>query len=70
MATEDEIKRLAWNISDAKEALQCAVGMGDWRGVIKYAEQLKVLCADHFFATQPIPMWYPDPITQQFTVKA
>jgi hypothetical protein len=36
-----EVARCDWNINDAREALECAVGLRDWDGVKKYADQLK-----------------------------
>jgi hypothetical protein len=36
-----ELARCNWNINDAREALECAVGMRDWNGVKKYASQLQ-----------------------------
>jgi hypothetical protein len=37
------IARIVWNINDAKEALENALDMSNWDGVIKYANQLKEL---------------------------
>lgn len=45
---EERVSQIDWNINDAKEALQCAVGMGAWDGVIKYANQLKDLERERF----------------------
>lgn len=39
----DWIAALDWNIQDAREALQCAFAMNDYRGVRKYAAQLEAL---------------------------
>lgn len=55
METDAKLKSLDWNIQDAKEALTCAVGMGDWDGCIKYANQLKALEYQRVTLTAPIP---------------
>lgn len=49
----DELKSLDWNIQDAKDALKNASAMGDWDGVIKYANQLKKLDYQRFMAEPP-----------------
>jgi hypothetical protein len=36
-----EIAKADWNIKDAHEAMECAIGMRDWEGVQKYAKQLR-----------------------------
>ena len=43
MTREQWIAKLRWNVQDATEALKNAVGMRNWSGVVKYAEQLKKL---------------------------
>ena len=45
---EDQLGQIDWNINDAKQALECAVGMSAWDGVIKYATQLKDLTRQRF----------------------
>ena len=47
------LHRLDWNINDAKEAMQNAIGMKDWDGVIKYANQIKALERLRFDAMKP-----------------
>ena len=37
---EENLTRLAWNIDDARKALRAAESMENWRGVIKYAQQI------------------------------
>jgi hypothetical protein len=51
----DRLRSLDWNIQDAKDALACAVDMGNWDGVIKYANQLKSLESQRFTLTSPAP---------------
>lgn len=55
MDDDDKLRSLDWNIQDAKDALACAVDMGNWDGVIKYANQLKSLESQRFTLTSPEP---------------
>ena len=55
MGAEDKLRSVDWNIQDAKDALACALDMGDWDGCIKYANQLKALEYERVTLTAPIP---------------
>lgn len=52
---DDELKKCDWNINDAKEALECAVGMRDWEGVKKYANQIQEWEAKRNKLLTPLP---------------
>ena len=57
MEAKEKLTSLDWNIQDAKEALACALDMGDWDGCIKYANQLKTLEYQRVTLTAPVPTW-------------
>lgn len=67
MDDNDKLRSLDWNIQDAKDALACALDLGDWDGCIKYANQLKSLESQRFTLTSPPPFttgpWKNSPIT-------
>lgn len=43
LTREQWVASLRWNIKDAKEALEAALSMHRWDGVIRYARQLQTL---------------------------
>ena len=49
------LESIDWNITDAKQALACAVALENWEGVIKYAHQLQALEEKRFRLISPVP---------------
>ena len=48
------MEALSWGIQDAKDALQCAVSLGAWDGVIKYANQIKDMERELYSLANPV----------------